>query len=309
MRIRQLEYFTRVCETGSITSAARQLNVAQPALGMQIKALEEELGSVLLDRTKRGTRPTPAGEIFLVEAKHILLRVREVRQRLADLEIGAKTTVKVGLTPSLATVLVSPLLEALSAERPEISVNIYEEFSHVLLDLLERGDIDIALAYSVPAGRTMLRTPLLRETLYFVAQPGSRFDVPGPIEFDLLSDAPFVMPGARDFIRQIVEATMRQQDRKIRVSYEVESMSAMKELIMCGMACGILPLNNVTRELKSGELVARPVTNPPISRILYSTRRADRASKKAEMQVLATVHSLLSKISHGHPALSPIIDE
>ncbi len=65
MRFRQLECFERVCELGSITQAASTLNVAQTALGLQIRQLEDEMGCPLLSRTSRGVAPTDAGRIFL----------------------------------------------------------------------------------------------------------------------------------------------------------------------------------------------------------------------------------------------------
>jgi len=304
VRIRQLEYFVHVCDTGSITRAAGQLNVAQPALGMQIKALEEELGTQLLHRTHRGTTVTPEGEIFLEEARHVVARIRDVRQRLREAKGSGAVTVTLGLTPSLATVLTSPLLEALSRTLPRIRLQIYEEFSHILIGYVENGSLDLALAYSVPRSRGLHCEGLLRETLFFITKPGSPLDRPGPIRFDELSKAEFVMSTERDFVRQIVEETMHRHERSLAVSYEVESMSAMKETVMSGLACCILPYGNLVRDVAAGTLAARPIVDPPITRTLYAVRGSERVEGANREALLDTIKSVLQQICAESPALS-----
>lgn len=305
MRIRHLEYFVRVCELGSITKAAGSLNVAQPALGAQLKSLEEELGTTLLIRTPRGVRLTRAGEILLEDARHILDRLRETRLKLRHANDQAKRTITLGMTPSLTSVLTSRLLDRLPREAPSINLQIFEEFSHTLLDRIQRGQLDMALAYSVPAQTPLQRQACLQEVLCFVCSPGSPLDRPGPLPFHALEQVTFVMPSERDFVRQLVEKTMRRNGLDLKVMYQVESMQAMKEVIARGMACGILPYGTVAKETAEKRLVVRPI-DPPITRILYLVQAADLDGTKAYRQLSATIFDLLQGLSAECPSYQPI---
>lgn len=107
MQLRQLEYFVAIAEAGSITSAAASLLVAQPSLSNQIQALERELGAQLFERLPRGIRLTPAGRVFLEDARETLnslsraaKRVRQVEDSdIGELEIGTVRSLSVGLLP------------------------------------------------------------------------------------------------------------------------------------------------------------------------------------------------------------------
>ncbi|RIX98217.1 LysR family transcriptional regulator [Aureimonas flava] len=296
MRIRQLEFFVAVCERGSITRAAAQLNVAQPALGLQLKALEDELGVALLARSRRGAVPTQAGQIFLEECRHILQRMGEVRRRLRDAAQKQMPTITLGLTPSLTTILTGSLLEAVARDLPGIRLQIFEEFSHTLLDHLARGQLDLALAYSVPPDKRFCSTPLMQEALFFACSPGSAFDAVAPMQFSDLRKATFVMPSERDFVWQLVEETMASAGLTLSVPYQVESIPAMKDLIARGMACGIIPFGTIAREVDAGLLRARPIVDPPITRTLFFTRPAETAALAAETALIGILRELLEAV-------------
>lgn len=302
MRLRQLEYFVQVCETGSITRAAQALNVAQPALGLQIRSLEQELGAPLLIRTPRGTATTPAGDIVLEEARIILNRMRELRRKLRDAAV--QRPIILGLTPSLTTLLTGRLLGALTQEKPPLKLQLFEEFSHMLIDRVEHGQLDMALAYGAPADRFPDREPLLREVLFFVCCPGSPFDRPGPLPFRDLAKAEFVMPGEDDLVRRLVEEALSRNDLTLDTTYQAHSSQAMKDVIARGLACGVLPYGTIVRELAAGTLVARPIVDPPIVRELFAIWSPDRKLSRDERRLLDCIRDLLRALLIEVPTLS-----
>jgi DNA-binding transcriptional LysR family regulator len=90
MSLAQLRYFVTVAEEGNVTRAAQRLHVSQPPLSRQIRALEDELGAPLFERTTRGVRLLPAGEMLLNHAREILARVDEARRELRRDPTGNK---------------------------------------------------------------------------------------------------------------------------------------------------------------------------------------------------------------------------
>src|SRR5262249_1965880 len=101
INLRQLKYYAKVAEVGNITRAAEQLSVAQPALGLQIRQLEQELGVELLTRHSRGVVPTEAGSLLLERARGILAMVEETKRDVRALGGARSETLTLGLTPSI----------------------------------------------------------------------------------------------------------------------------------------------------------------------------------------------------------------
>src|ERR1044072_2156316 len=101
MNLRQLKYFTEVVEAGNMTRAADQLHVAQTALGMQIKQLEEDLGVALLIRHSRGIEPTKSGKLLYNRAIEILRLVEDTRNQVIAVEGDPNETIRLGITPAL----------------------------------------------------------------------------------------------------------------------------------------------------------------------------------------------------------------
>src|SRR5688572_19913174 len=111
MRLRQLAAFIRVCQLGSITRAAADLNIAQPALGLQMRSLEAEFGAELIVRGPRGVRPTPAGDIVLAWAQDVLQSREGVRHKVREVAASAPSVLKLGLTPGVAAAISDRLAE------------------------------------------------------------------------------------------------------------------------------------------------------------------------------------------------------
>jgi LysR family nitrogen assimilation transcriptional regulator len=293
MRSRQLECFVRVCELGSITKAAATLNIAQPALGAQIKALERELGVRLLARTVTGTSPTRAGSVFLEEAKFILRRLENLKRTLREVDANMPRTLRVGMPASLTGMLASRLLERVHVSMPDLTVKIVENPSHVLVEQMQNGKLDIGLAFAVPPNPAIHGEPRLRETLYLITNPGSPFDRNRPIPLREIVSIDLTMPGEGDVVRQLVDDTLQRHKLALRVAYPVDSMPAMKDVVARGLACAILPSSAVAREVQDRTLIARPITRPSISRILFIIRPADAAPNEMSRSLYEIVGQLL----------------
>lgn len=306
MRSRQLECFVRVCELGSITKAAATLNIAQPALGIQIKSLEREFGVQLLERTVAGTKPTAAGLIFLDEAKYILSRLQNLRKTLQEATGSAPRSLTLGLTPSLTGLLASRLLEYARQAMPALTLTIMEDLSHTLIDHAENGKLDLALAFSAPNNPVLHGAPSLREALYLITAPGSRFAEDAPIRLRDIAEADLTMPSEGDFVRGAMEKAMRAHGLTLRVAYPVDSMPAIKAVAERGLACGILPFSAVAREVAAGTLVARPIIEPSIKRTLYVIRPADRPPNDTAERVSAIITGLLRDLCAENTAFELI---
>lgn len=297
INLRQLQYFARIVETGNITRAAEQLYVAQPALGLQIRQLEQELGVELLSRHSRGVSPTRAGQLLYERACEILRLVEETERQVAAAGRFEREGIVLGLTNGFANIVGRDLVLQARRDLPGVSLSLVEERSGVLIDALEKHEIDIALAYEVHERPGMLRVPLIEEETLFVsaaskAKAGKGKQTLRTIEFSDLVGHALVMPGPRDGVRQQVLATAKRLALQMEVILDVSSVSMMKNMVANGDAAAVMPYGNVIDDIEHGRITGRRIVNPPLKRTLYLVRLLRRAQFKHEdavLELLATV--------------------
>jgi LysR family nitrogen assimilation transcriptional regulator len=277
-----------------MTRAADQLHVAQPALGLQIKQLERELDTVLLVRHSRGVVPTNAGKLLFERAQSILKLVEESRREVTALGSVARETVILGVTPSIMLQVGSDILLDARDEMPEVFVSLVEEMSHVLIDALERGEVDIALAYDIADRPGLVRKPVLQEELLFVSAKGSTpkgksISLAKAVERDL------VQAGERDTIRRLLHEAADTLSLPVKIAFEAQSIAAMKDIAARGLASSIIPYGSVADELARGTLVGQRL-EPAIKRTLYLVRLSRHAPFKHEAALSAFLGRSLERL-------------
>jgi LysR family nitrogen assimilation transcriptional regulator len=267
MNLRQLRYFISVVDAGNMTRAAEQLHVAQTALGMQIRQLEEDLGVALLIRHSRGVEPTKAGNLLRARALGILNLVEQTRKEVAACEREESETIRFGITPALMMAIGTELALIVREQLPQVFLSMVEAMSHVQIDMLSRGEVDFVLGYDVPDLAKISRVALLQDDCVLVTPPGPRRGEPITL-VDALEER-LAMPETGDSVRNTVTRLAKELGLELKITYEVRSISAMKNLVLRGAACSILPYASVVDEVHAGKLDARRIVTPPIRRTLF----------------------------------------
>ena len=301
MNLRQLKYFVGVIEAGNMTRAAEQLHVAQTALGMHIRQLEEDLGVALLVRHSRGVEPTKAGSLLHARAIAILKLVEETRNEVKSCERENSEAIRLGITPALTLVCGTEIALTVREQLPQVFLSIVEAMSHVLVDGLLRGETDFILCYDVPDLPQLSRTALLQDDLILVTLPGPRKGQ--PIAFVDALEESIAMPEEGDSVRTAVQKTARDLGLELKVAYEVRSISAMKNLVIRGAASSILPYFAVIDELRDGKLDARPITMPAVKRPLFLASSKQSGPFRSEAGLTGAVRSSLTGLIE---ALGPL---
>ena len=145
VELRQLRYFCAVAEELSFARAARRLFIAQPALSVQIRNLEDELKVPLLRRTTRSVEVTHAGKTFYADAREILARVESAAKHAQDAEHGVVGTLRVGFLSNVATAELGARMRGFSDRFPHVNLTLAEASTHQQVALLRRGDLDVGL--------------------------------------------------------------------------------------------------------------------------------------------------------------------
>lgn len=293
---RQLRYFVKVAEVGNMTKAAALLHVAQPALGIQIRQLEELLGTPLFERHSRGVSVTPAGQQLYERACVILRLMEDAENEIKALGENRRETLTLGVTPSIMRLVGSEIITAVRRDLPQVYLSLIEETSHVLEGSLQRGEIDLALTYELPPNTPIANTPMLVEELLLVTHPRIAPKSPTVSFADLLS-MELVLAHSRDPIRILVENAARERDLGVTVAYEVQSLQATQRVVMEGSAASILPYGTVSQELASGKLASRRIVDPKLHRTLYLARPAGRGPFVNEDGIMRLMRSVVKQLA------------
>lgn len=145
MELRHLRYFVAVAEEENVTRAATRLHLSQPALSRQIRDLEDELGTMLLERTAKSVHLTEAGRIFLPEAKAVIQRADEAVKKVRAAAANVSGKLDVGYAPSLTVQILPQALRAFQAEFPKVRVILHDLSTEEMAEGLLSGKLQIAL--------------------------------------------------------------------------------------------------------------------------------------------------------------------
>ena len=298
MDIKQLRYFMGVLEAKSITKAAEQLYVAQPALGLQIRKLEEELGVELFVRHSRGVTATEAGLLLSQHARVLLRQFARARQELLDFAKSPHGRVAIGLTPTVNSVLVAELAARCREQYPDVVLNISGGLSERLIDWVDDDEIDLSLSYNRRDHGGLDCEPLVEEVLYFIqAGDGKPRPDEQPILMAEVVKEELAIPSRPHLLRILVDEKAAEIGAQARVIFEVDSVTAMKELALNGVAGLVMPIGAVRNEVADGRLRARPVVEPELARLLYLVQSNRRPPSKAVQAVSALVRETVADFS------------
>ena len=246
MELRQLRYFVRVVELGSMGRAAIDLDLVQSALSQQISRLEGELATRLLNRTSKGTTPTEAGLAFFREAQ-LALRHAEQAGRAAR-QSRLSGTVSVGLAPTTAAVLGVALMRAMRERYPEVRLHMVESLSGHLSAMLNARQLDLAVLFDTDPGRRWSVTPLLRERLYLIrSRRGLGAEPPARLRLARLAGLPLILPTGPHGLRSTLDAAFARARCRPTLVAEIDSLAMLMDAVDAGLGCTIQPWSAVGR--------------------------------------------------------------
>ncbi len=299
MRLRQLHCFVRVCELGSISRAANELNIAQPALGLQVRGLEHDFGVELVVRSARGVKPTPAGELVLEHSRALIQQDRELRVRLKEMNNDEPVRLTLALTASLVHLIVGSVIEKMRTELPDIRLEIMEGASELIAQWVEQERTDIGLGFGLFSAGAVQATPILKERLFYLSAPG---DSESTISLTEVLARPLALPNEQNSIRHIVEAAAKTLELPVVGTYEFASLDANRSIARGGTAGAIVPYGGIVDDVARGELSARMIVEPELERTLYIWRRNDHPVSSAERLMTNIIVDALRSACNKVPA-------
>lgn len=275
MELRHLRYFVAVAECGSISRASEELFIAQPPLSVQIKQLEDELGTRLLIRYPRGVRLTPAGQLFLQEAKDLLARAERAKRVAHGVSNEAGGQLRIGFIPSAGHMLLQRLVRELKRHRPQCDIDVVEMISDVQLQALHRMEIDVGIVRNPFASTAGLAAIELDDPFCLAIPEGHPLEGSAPIA--LRDAAPHAFVGftrhrGRAFFDQTI-SLCTDAGFSPNLRYEASTLFGVLDMVSAGLGVALVPASSTL--LRPQHLTLRPLHPPSRPGRLALVRRQD----------------------------------
>ncbi len=285
-----IEVFLATAEEGAISAAARRLGASPSAVSQQLSGLEAALNAVLLDRSARPMRITPAGAMFRRHAQAIVNSAAEARAELALADMSALTTLRIGMIEDFDAEVTPCLLTALSTDLRGCRFLLETGASHRLLDQLEARALDIVVAADtgseLSADADWIEVhPLLVEPFVVVAPLGAicrEADVAAQLQA-----LPLIQYSARHHMGRLIGAHLARQNLRLAHRFELDSYSAILAMVAAGTGWTILtPLGVQAAQPLHPAIEVMPMPFAPLERRISLSARAgvlrDMPQKVAE---------------------------
>jgi DNA-binding transcriptional LysR family regulator len=287
--VRRLRTFGLVIDLGSISGAAAVLGYTQSAVSQQLAALERELDTTLVDRSRRPLQPTPAGAALRPDVDRVLAAVAGAQATLADVRAGATRRLRLAAFPSSLSSFVAPAVRDLRRSQPDLVVQVLQHETRASLELLAKGGADLAVVHHMtdlpeaptPAG--LHRRLLLHDHLQVVLPQRHRLAAREEIHLLDLEHEPLLAP-RRDTpagrFRALLEQLCAQAGFTPRVAYEVDDLPAAQAFAAAGIA--IVVMHRLTLHAPRPGIVVRPLAGSPGTRTVEAVLPSAHHAPAAE---------------------------
>ena len=292
MNMDSFKAFCLVVENGSISQAARQLFISQPAVTRQIRALEEYYGVSLFDRSGGRMQPTEAGERLYPYIKAIIEDHERAREAVSQLMGEYRTHVSIGATLTIGEYLLPRLLRALKKHAPELKLTIQIDNTQHILESLVEHSIDLALVEGKVDDDGFRVQSFANDELILVCSkdhPWSNRDMITPEE---LVEERLILREPGSGTRMIVENELEKLGILERISnyLEVGSTQAIKGLVESGLGVAFLSRMSVSRELQFDLLREVAVQGLSMHRSLWLVQVPRRFPRPGVKQLIEWIH-------------------
>lgn len=295
MELRHLRYFVAVAEELSFTRAAQNLRTAQPSLSQQIRDLEHEIGTALLERNKRNVALTAAGKVFLDEARLVLAQAERAKTLARRASEAERNCLTIGFVPAAEIKIFPQALTMLRGQQPELRIVLQSLTTFEQHQALLAGEIDIGFMRPPIDNDVLDHSVVMRERLVAMLPADHPAAKCSEVALSDLATTPFLRIARRHAgaLGTIIDALAEREGIELQTVQEVENVLTLLTLTSLGVGFSIMP--DYVGQLSFRNLVTRPLSGPPVDAELLAVWRKDNAKPE--------IAALLERVRDALPPL------
>lgn len=283
--LQQLRLFEAVARHRSYTRAAEEMNLSQPAVSIQVKRLEENVGLTLFEHVGRRIRLTDAGRVLYTASKDVLGRLADLDGAIDALRGEVAGTLRVTVVTS-AKYFVPHLLGAFIRRYPDVEPKLMVANRASLLDRVGDNEDDLYVMGHVPDGLDVEEFHFLDNNIAVVASPEHPLASKRRVNLQRLADERFLVREMGSGNRKVVDEFFEEQGVAINPYMELGSAEAIKQGVMAGLGIGALSLHNLRLEISAGQITVLNVKGFPLRRRWNVVHRKDKVLSPAALSFI-----------------------
>lgn len=259
MNLNQLRALYSVIKTGTFAKAAEELCVTEPAVYIQVRSLERDMGFTLLDRFGKELHPTEIGKLLYDYAEKIFGLVEEATQAVHELQDLRKGSLRLGAAKALAQYLMPVIISTFQDRHPHISINLEERSSRGLVDGILHHQFELAVVARVPYPEKVAVIPFTQDELILVASPRCKLLAKENVTLKDLTTEPIILTDARSATKFTVWHEFEKRGLTPASIIEAGNTEFIKSLVKKGKGYAFLSHICVREDIQNGSLVAIPL--------------------------------------------------
>src|SRR3954454_23897970 len=296
MDTRQLAAFCEVVERRSFSDAAARLGVTQPAVSQQVRALEQRLGTQLLDRSGRRVEPTESGLRLYRGAQRMLQLEEQLLEELAEPEGPLQGTLEIGASTGPAAIVLPLLLCEFQRANPGLHVALSVSDTQSVVELVADRRLELGIVGAARRHRSVAFEPFFLDEVILVTPPAHPF-AGKTVDLDELAKGPLILMQQGAGVRQMVEDELRKSGRKLRdldAPLELGLQESVRSAVQAGYGVSFISRRAVEPDLASGTLAEARVRGLDLAREISIARASGRAGSSAAQGFVAFARERLA---------------
>lgn len=261
MDIYQLSYFKKVADTRSISRAAEELFLTQPAVSKQIKALEEELGEKLFDRIGKKVVLTRTGKVFYDYASRILQTVSEAKTAVKDMSDKCAGELVVGTSDHISIHRLPEILKFYINAYPDVDLKLRCHRSETILEMVKDNRVDLGIVTLPDTEAKLVTKKIWNDPMSLVCPKGHPLGTLNRITLRDVVPYGMILPEPDTTTRKMIETAFVHKKLVPNVAMEVAYIETIKSLVKAGLGISILPDKAIEQEVKAGLLVKSEISD------------------------------------------------
>ncbi|MFC5652396.1 LysR family transcriptional regulator [Paenibacillus solisilvae] len=291
MNINQLETLLTISKTMSFRKAGELLNLTQPAVSAQIKSLEDEFKTVLIDRNQPVTL-TDRGQVFLEHAEKILAVVEELKQKLSDLSQTPQGHIVLGTTSSIAIQILPRVLSYFQDQFPMIKTTIHSMPSSQVMASVENGSVDIGITYLSERNPNVETSILYYDTYELVVAPEHPLSNLKHTTIESLKDIPMIMLSPDTLGRRFLDQIFKKLKLQPHILMELSSSEEVKRMVEINLGAAVVSKLSIANEVRLGTLKRIKVNELDMSHPVGVVYKSGRYINSAMQQFLSDLKGM-----------------
>ena len=290
----QLTTFLEVVKLGNFSRAGEKVFRSQSAVSAQIRQLEQEYGTKLLDRSGKRVSLTPAGEVLFEYANRLLALRGESLRAVADQDCTPRGVLAIGANEATCLYVLPETFSEYRRRYCDVQISIYRNFSHKILERLQDGLIDVGIVtMPVKASRLVVKR-IFHDRLVLMTGPHHPLARLESVSVGAMADHPLILPKA-GHTRKTMDKLFRPYQAQLRIAMELPSIAMIKAFVASGMGISLISESFARKESRSGDLRLIPLSDTDLSRELALVYHQDRTLPRSAVAFIDMVRNGLPR--------------